>query len=338
MGVLTKSDFKVARTCATKLYYRKLRYPTVTEGNEYMEFLADGGYMVETLARLHFPHGHEMPFGAGTTDATLKTKEAFNSEDASLFEATFAHESLMARVDILARHENSARIIEVKAKSIDTSKDLDATFSSKNGIRPEWRPYLEDVAFQVIVLRKCYPQINFKPELCLVDKSKTTNMNLLHRHFVFKADELDSGFLKRPEVAFVGDPEAALQSSFLSFVDVSKWVEDLIPELELAIESFTLELDCGRNKAVPSVGTHCKSCEFRVQAPQKSGFAECWGEMASVSPHVLDYYQVGNIGGRGAPLIHTLLAQGKAKLADVPEDALITTKGEIGATAQRQRI
>jgi hypothetical protein len=25
---LSKSDFKVARTCGTKLYYRKLRYPS----------------------------------------------------------------------------------------------------------------------------------------------------------------------------------------------------------------------------------------------------------------------------------------------------------------------
>jgi hypothetical protein len=44
MYTLPKSDFKVAMTCSTKLYYRKLKYPTTMEGNEFMEMLAEGGY------------------------------------------------------------------------------------------------------------------------------------------------------------------------------------------------------------------------------------------------------------------------------------------------------
>jgi hypothetical protein len=47
---LTNSDFKVARTCGTKLYYRKLRYPSALDDDDYLEFLADGGYMVEGIA------------------------------------------------------------------------------------------------------------------------------------------------------------------------------------------------------------------------------------------------------------------------------------------------
>ena len=43
---LSKSDFKVARTCGTKLYYKKLRYPSKQDDDPYLEFLADGGYMV----------------------------------------------------------------------------------------------------------------------------------------------------------------------------------------------------------------------------------------------------------------------------------------------------
>ena len=48
--LLSKSDFKVARTCGTKLYYRKLKYPTTLDDDPYLEFLADGGYMVEAIA------------------------------------------------------------------------------------------------------------------------------------------------------------------------------------------------------------------------------------------------------------------------------------------------
>jgi len=57
---LSKSDFKVARTCGTKLYYRKFSYPTATDDDPYVEFLADGGYMVEAIARLLFPDGSEI--------------------------------------------------------------------------------------------------------------------------------------------------------------------------------------------------------------------------------------------------------------------------------------
>src|SRR6266480_3076111 len=41
---LSKSDFKVARTCATKLYYKKLGYPSIRDDDQYLQFLADGGY------------------------------------------------------------------------------------------------------------------------------------------------------------------------------------------------------------------------------------------------------------------------------------------------------
>ncbi|MCB1226582.1 MAG: hypothetical protein KDK99_12280 [Verrucomicrobiales bacterium] len=57
MGFLTKSDFKVARSCPTKLFYKKQRYPSSDEENEYLQFLAEGGYMVEALACLSFQEG-----------------------------------------------------------------------------------------------------------------------------------------------------------------------------------------------------------------------------------------------------------------------------------------
>ena len=54
---LSKSDFKVARTCPAKLYYKKLRYPTILDDDPYMASLADGGFMVGKLAQLQYPEG-----------------------------------------------------------------------------------------------------------------------------------------------------------------------------------------------------------------------------------------------------------------------------------------
>jgi hypothetical protein len=48
---LSKSDFKMAQTCPTKLYYKKLGYPSTRDTDRYFQFLADGGYMVETIAK-----------------------------------------------------------------------------------------------------------------------------------------------------------------------------------------------------------------------------------------------------------------------------------------------
>lgn len=59
---LSKSDFKIARTCATKLYYKKLGYPSARDGDEYLQFLADGVYMVEAVAKLLHPEGVEIGF------------------------------------------------------------------------------------------------------------------------------------------------------------------------------------------------------------------------------------------------------------------------------------
>lgn len=336
---LTKSDFKVAQTCATKLYYRKRKYPTTLEDDEYLAFLADGGFMVEALAHLHFPQGMEMPFHAGVENAARHSAAAFTSEQTTLFEPTFIADKLMARVDILERKGRDVRIIEVKAKSIDTSRDLSDVFMSRNGIRASWRPCLEDVAFQTLVLRRLYPELSFTSFLCLPDKSKTTSIDLLHKHFAFTDAPKDvEAKMRRPTVTFIGDAEAAVRDSFLAFVDVSEWVELLLPELEQEANHFANDLKCGEIKAPPVIGTKCAKCEFRVGDKSPNGFAECWGALATTSPHVLDYYHVGNLGGRGAPVVQGLLAKGKAGLFDVPEESITDAKGQVGPVAQRQLL
>jgi hypothetical protein len=40
---LSKSDFKVAKDCPAKLYYRKLGYPSAKDNDDYLSFLKDGG-------------------------------------------------------------------------------------------------------------------------------------------------------------------------------------------------------------------------------------------------------------------------------------------------------
>ena len=59
MRLLTKSRFKQALECPNKLYYtRKKEYVDKKKEDPFLEALADGGFQVEELARLHYPGGH----------------------------------------------------------------------------------------------------------------------------------------------------------------------------------------------------------------------------------------------------------------------------------------
>ena len=81
MYTLSKSDFKVAMTCPTKLYYRKLKYPTTMEGNEFMEMLAEGGYMVGKLATLLYPGGVDLSDERSPEKSAEITKELLLNND-----------------------------------------------------------------------------------------------------------------------------------------------------------------------------------------------------------------------------------------------------------------
>jgi hypothetical protein len=120
---LTKNDFIVARTCPTKLYYKKLRYPSLLDDDPYLEFLADGGYMVEAMAKQLFLGGREIGHWEEPMRAFEETRQAVDAGDGTCFEATVIHDNLLARVDILQREGTTLRVIEVKSSSFDSEKD-----------------------------------------------------------------------------------------------------------------------------------------------------------------------------------------------------------------------
>jgi hypothetical protein len=61
---LSKSEFTLAHDCHTKLYYKKLKYPLTNDQNEYLQYLARGGYMVGKLATLLYPGGISIDIGS----------------------------------------------------------------------------------------------------------------------------------------------------------------------------------------------------------------------------------------------------------------------------------
>ena len=58
---LTKSRFKLAAECPTKLFYSSNKaYKNTNSEDSFLAFLADGGFQVGELAKLMYPGGYEV--------------------------------------------------------------------------------------------------------------------------------------------------------------------------------------------------------------------------------------------------------------------------------------
>lgn len=295
--VLTKSDFKVGSDCLFKLKYKKNKFPSKLEENEYLSFFADCGFMVEAIAHAIFPNGvtpTPMP-NEGLAEAT--TRAFAKSGDAVWFEPTFTAGQFSARVDMMIRTGSTLRLIEIKAKSFDPEEDTSLWNSKGDAIKSEWESYLIDVAFQTMVVRLALPSFTVVPELCLVDKSKTCSEEAIYNKI--EMIERNDSDRSAPRAIFVGDAKAITADNFLKFVDVSEYVESLMPVVEDSANHFVAALENANLMGDPPLSATCKKCEYRGHGKQPDGFGECWGDLAGVKPHILDLYYVSSIGTKG---------------------------------------
>ena len=344
---LTKSDFKLARTCPTKLYYRKKGYPTVEDGDEQLTMLADQGYLIEALARTLYPDGRLIGFSNDVESAAWDTMSAL-SDNCTLFEATFISGGLLARVDILIRRGNVIELIEIKSRGFNRGKNdellrqgLPNVFrasKSPDGIQNDWRPYLEDAAFQTNILQQVFPDAIVIPYLLMPDTSQTCQIDGLHRHFSLRSLNQSDGAGIIPISEFTDEPRRIRRNPLLCRVNVREEVSLLLPEVRRQAREYQNSLLPSLRRITTAPSTSCRSCEFRVTDGQLRGFQECWGEMAGESPHILDLYYVSQAGGRNKGLVDKLISQGKASLYDVPLNSLFRRDGNMGEYARRQRL
>lgn len=320
--LLTKSDFKIAQSCPTKLFYKKNKYPNINEINEYMRLLSEGGYMVGKMAQLLHEEGIEVHAGPEEEDlekSIEETKEYLKKEKITLFESAFLYRNIFNRVDILIKNENTIEVIEIKSKSYNSTKG-DRQFDSVT-----WREYLEDISFQVYVLQKLYPNFQIKPFLILPDKSKRTKIEGLAGWFQIRKDELKKN---NYIVDFTGDIEKLREEDLLTKIDVTDKVNEIILETESSIELFSEYVLSAKHKIEPQISKHCKDCEFRDHLGNgNDGFHECWEELANVKPHILELYRLSDVGGRKLEVGNRLISEGKVSLCDIPEDILSGVHG-----------
>lgn len=304
MQYLSKSDFKVAMGCPTKLYYRKSGYPSVTDGNEYMQLLAEGGYMFNAYAQLKYPNGILVPSDSSIEEAIIITRDLLQSDEVVLFEATLVSNQKLIRVDILHKKGNELHLIEVKSKSWD---------SDNPPLLSKMKEYLEDLAYQTIVLEEAYPDAQVIPHLLMPDKAKSTTIDGLNRMFQLRKEEHPSGRITY-NVDFSGDKRAVLEDDIIALEDFTDVVNEMKPKLTPHISIFVESIKEKPQKIPVTISCNCKGCEFRDE--DKSGYKECWGAMAEATEHVLELSQLGNFNRDG--VIDSFIQQGKVTTQDLP--------------------
>ena len=322
---LSKTDFKIARECPIKLYYARKRYLSKKDTNEYLEFLKEGGHIIGEMARVLHPEGIYVGLAGDLEGALEKTKKELEKDNVILFEAVVANKGMLAVIDILEKNGNDVNLIEVKSKSYDSNEE-NQIVGKKGGIKGDWLEYIEDVAFQVQVLKGAFPTFSVVPYLMLPDKSKVTNTDFLASYFEIKT--LKQGDKDYYRVTYTGDRDALIKDNFLTKVNVKDACSFIAPLVQLESNKFIQILNPELKKPEYHLGKHCKECEFRTDDGNLSGFHECWNELAEVRPHLFDLYYGGALKKDGKYVFDDLISQKKVSLYDVPQDLIKGKRGE----------
>lgn len=303
MKLLTKSRFKTALECPTKLYY--LNHPEEFANkaivDPFLQALADGGFQVGELAKKYYPTTCEI-----TTykhdDAMQQTKELLK-KDVTVHEASFGFlEKFFVKTDIVVKNRNRIDLIEVKAKSFNSS-DFNEFKGKRGGIVSKWKPYIYDITFQYWVVKKVYPECDVVPYLLMADKDKVATIDGLHQMFRIKREE---GML-RPIIEVTEKEKSELGVEILTLCDLNEIVHEILRQTNFEDSGKTFEeyvywiADICNNDELfyDQIGKKCKDCEFTTSdLGLKSGLDNCWTNAMHAGMYNKDrqkFYEVWNL-------------------------------------------
>jgi Domain of unknown function(DUF2779) len=277
---LTKSRFKLAIECPTKLYYsgKPKEYRDTMSENAFMAMLAEGGYQVGELAKARYPDGIEIE-GFDHEKVALQTQEYLQQDQLALFEPAILFGSFFVRIDILVKNGNRFELIEVKAKSYDSmNPEIE---SKRGGISSGMLSYIQDVAFQKWVLQQAYPEADITTFLMMPDKAHTTEVDGVNQLFRIKghADievhnphgvDLHQLAGKLLNKVCVDQYVHQVLSNPISFPGGEDLIQNLAPKFAAAYQD--------NQRIAPLIGSHCGGCQYKTSLDDslKSGFHECW--------------------------------------------------------------
>ena len=287
----TKSAYKLAIDCPTKLYYCcDKRYANQDEDNEFLKSLADGGFQVGELARIYY-HIEKDNFveSKDYEDSLKKTEKLFCEENVNIAEAAFRYRNLFVRADIIEKKGNHINLIEVKAKSCQSTNGI--ILSKEDVSKNNLGHYIKDVAFQKYViqsaLKEQYPDISFTVHafLMMADKSTIASVNGMNQCFKINGAGHIENICVMPGAQSLDEAEHVLTA-----FDVDIYCEQLISEthFESDIEKWA-DAYCNHTKIDSALSHNCFKCQFT--SPDDSlfdGYKECWGKKSLIKKDDFD--------------------------------------------------
>ncbi len=346
---LTKSRFKEALACITKLYYTKKKeeYADTQLADPFLEALAKGGFQVGELAKYYFT---DDPVAENITINTLNYEAALAETERRLAmpgrvviaEAAFKFENLFIRADIVVKENDTLYLYEVKAKSASDENEDTSTFLSSRGDRvsSDWAPYVYDLAFQKHVMAHCAFSCNYqiKAHLTLANKDAAASIDGLNQFFkIIKQDE--DGY---KVVAPAGLKRNQLGNQILKNINLDEVIEKVwnvfaVPTDIAANMSFVDFVNHasgiyhGNEREFTAIGKKCKTCQYinkNKESGLKSGFHECWKEHTQYSDELLQKPLVTELwGGKaGSQSITQKLIENSIYLLENTKEELIAPK------------
>jgi len=256
-----------------------------------------------------------------------------------MFEAAIAFGNFFVRVDILVKDGNRYELIEVKAKSYDSTRPDIA--GSRVPIKSGMRPYIEDVAFQSWVMRQAYPGAQISTFLMMPDKSVKATQDRLNQLFKIVRDGNKVRVTRSVDAA-----NFTPQTDLLAKVPVDEFVEVVYKD-GVGTNGFLQPLDQAANdwakayaddqKIPPLPGAKCSSCEFKAASDDElqSGFHECWSQAYGFTAQ--DFAQGTVLDLWNFRKKDELISQGRIRLSAVQSgDINVKDGGETLSVSERQ--
>ena len=274
---LSKSRFKLALECPTKVYYSlDKRYVNANDSNDFLKSLAFGGFQVGELAkamyRVEDPNAIEIEGNQATQLA--QTQNLITRKNVTLFEPTFLDDNLLARVDILKKRGRVIDLIEVKSIGWDRDTDsLVGKTARSDPLTPAWRSYVFDLSFQHFLLSRRLPTLlgttdfELRSWLLLLDNKAQCSLGGLAFQFpivgegrsarAVTSSSFDVSSLTEPLLIAVDASEAVS----LVFKNHTSSRKQSNIDFEALIRKTALSVRNDK-RIPPAVGAQCKACEF----------------------------------------------------------------------------
>ena len=336
---LSKSLFKLGLECPLRIKHSltKPALPRRSGGDEYMRMLAEGGYMFEKLVRVYHP-GEDMyvPKEPHAT-ACARTIARIKAGDGLLHEATFAHDGLMARSDMVRVRGSIVDIIEIKSRSAEAGPDGVADNSCLN--KSDWEPYVVDLAYQVhvagLALKAAGVNKTLRAWFYVPNKNGSASPEEVRGVFCLTQDA--SG--RRPEVLYKGKAGPGDKTSLIAILDATEAVSVAQPEQEAVPEAakrLSLAIVDGEWPA-PELGVKCIDCDFNVPG-QSSGYDLCWGSQARAEHHLFTLGKLGFVEQANPGIVERIIRQAapRAPLVTDLQETDIIGKGTRALDWKRQ--